>query len=240
MHRCTPTTPIPARSWLATLRGKARASPTQRSLDVWASGDHLQMVLRRTLVPCGKSTLPLSMLSTLRGSRQPLWDVGYRPLRAWRTRAARPPPRTASGTLPASDFEGLLSGPAGHVTAPARPSSRVRATFQTVSSLRTLTWLGASPMPCSPRRVHDMAWPPLLEGSRSQRARQPASPHRRLETPFRATLDPVASRSCHASNRWSLYSFRPRRGGTRVSSDGSIGVQGRGESRAHLPSTGRL
>jgi len=53
-----PTTPIPARSWLATLRGKARASPTQRSLDVWASGGHLQMVLRRTLVPCGKSALP--------------------------------------------------------------------------------------------------------------------------------------------------------------------------------------
>jgi hypothetical protein len=174
-----PTTPIPARSWLATLRGKARASPTQRSRDVWASGGHLQMVLRRTLVPCGKSALP--PFDAVDAPRLPPALMGRRlPAPARLANSCRPPPPgTASGTLPASDFEGLLSRPAGHVTAPARPSSRVRATFQTVSSLRTLTWLGASPMPCSPRRVHDMAWPPLLEGSRSQRARQPASSHRR-------------------------------------------------------------
>lgn len=174
-----PTTPIPARSWLATLRGKARASPTQRSLDVWASGGHLQMVLRRTLVPCGKSALP--PFRCYRRSEAPASPYGTSVTGPCALGELVPPapPRTASGTLPASDFEGLLSGPAGHVTAPARPSSRVRATFQTVSSLRTLTWLGASPMPCSPRRVHDMAWPPLLEGSRSQRARQPASSHRR-------------------------------------------------------------
>jgi hypothetical protein len=98
-----------------------------------------------------------------------------------------PPPGTASGTLPASDFEGLLSGPAGHVTAPARPSSRVRATFQTVSSLRTLTWLGASPMPCSPRRVHDMAWPPLRRQSLTEGTAA------RLLAPTTVTRDAISS-----------------------------------------------
>ena len=87
----------------------------------------------------------LSMMWTL----QPALTIRRLPAPTRLANSYRPPPPwTASCSLPASDSEGPLSGPAGHVTAPSRPSSRVRATFWTPSSLRMRAGPGASPTPC--------------------------------------------------------------------------------------------
>jgi len=186
-------TPAPRSTLASDPAWKGRASLTQRLRDVRASDGHLQMARRRAVGPWPPEVGSAS--HTFRRRRcfcQPLRDIGCRPPCAWRIRAARSHLGQESGTLPASDFEGLLLDQLVTLRRRRVPSNRVRATFQTVSSLSIRTGRGASPtsgplVVCATRSGSHCSHAVAHGGDPPPRTRRRA-------TPCRATLDPVASR----------------------------------------------
>ena len=163
-------TPAPRSTLASDPAWKGRASLTQRLRDVRASDGHLQMARRRAVGPWLPEVGSAShTFRCHRCFRQPLRDIGCRPPCAWRTRAALAP-WTRVRHASSLGFRGSAFGPAGHVTAPARPlqsgpshlSDCVLSEHTHRARCKSHVW--------PPRRVRNEIWQPLLARGSPRRA----------------------------------------------------------------------